>query len=531
MAKFRYHPLDISQSDIRLLTLHPGPRDAPVSCSLTHVSLTLNPEYEALSYTWGDKKNIGSISMDGCTFEVRSNLETALRYLRLPDSPRVLWIDALCINQDDVAEKNAQVPRIGEIYQQAAQVLAWLGEGGDGGEEAIDVMHEFGTILYQGWAVEKMSRDQMGLTWLKNKGFDVPSKNLDAVWRLWSRPYWSRIWIVQELACSTIPSPMVFDSESRERCLIGCGEKWLPSKLFTCLGLYFSGDLTLDIFFNASFQLEDRPMEKKRQRRRSKLAQKIKSLFRHDDPADSPEPPVAQYVADLDSVRQRDIPPAIHMFRTLGRTSAKFGSQHANSITKLLAVTGGFQATDDRDKVYGLLGMSEEPDVIVPNYAETNTLQLVLRDLVKELITKTKSIDILLGNRSPTTECGPTWEPQVFGLGPRSAAWFHGNLFQFGGSTDLIDVGFEASSDGILHIRGIELGRAKTVMGPFPASLVDRRLPTSLEGQDRDDEHNRESVWVFKRAFCICKDPGLGRERSLLAGIAAECESRGTRHD
>jgi hypothetical protein len=104
--QFQYSPLS-SSSDIRLIILEPGIGDEPVRCQLVHISLDENPSYEALSYTWGDASVQGPrILLDGKPFQVTVNLGAALLYLRdeASDDPkeRILWIDAICINQTDI---------------------------------------------------------------------------------------------------------------------------------------------------------------------------------------------------------------------------------------------------------------------------------------------------------------------------------------------------------------------------------------------------------------------------------------------
>jgi hypothetical protein len=124
---FAYAPL--AGNDIRLVRLL-GSLDkaSPIECALVHAPL-LNTHYEALSYTWGDAKvRDESILLDGCVFQVTKNLKAALQTLRQEGADRHLWIDYLCINQADIAEKNKEVLRMLRIYQEATRVVIWLGE-------------------------------------------------------------------------------------------------------------------------------------------------------------------------------------------------------------------------------------------------------------------------------------------------------------------------------------------------------------------------------------------------------------------
>lgn len=138
---FEYMPLAKSHH-IRLIILRPALFDAqPIVCSLKEASLNdyghddgVLP-YEALSYTWGTKYGTTPIICDGRTLLVTPNCESALRNMRLKLKDRVLWIDAICIDQQSVQEKNEQVPLMGKIYFSATRVIIWLGPGlpGDAG--------------------------------------------------------------------------------------------------------------------------------------------------------------------------------------------------------------------------------------------------------------------------------------------------------------------------------------------------------------------------------------------------------------
>lgn len=104
-----YNPLNPTNSEIRLVTLHPGRATDDIHCTLKTASLDECPKYEALSYTWGDENDTKPVTVNACLHDATSNLETALRCLRRRWKPRIMWVDALCINQTDVDEKNTQL--------------------------------------------------------------------------------------------------------------------------------------------------------------------------------------------------------------------------------------------------------------------------------------------------------------------------------------------------------------------------------------------------------------------------------------
>lgn len=98
---YKYNRIDLATDAIRLVRLLKGDNDQPVECEIfeTYLHQAEGVPYEALSYVWGTRHSEEIISVDGCLFEVTENLNQALVYLRRPDEDRVLWIDAICIDQ------------------------------------------------------------------------------------------------------------------------------------------------------------------------------------------------------------------------------------------------------------------------------------------------------------------------------------------------------------------------------------------------------------------------------------------------
>jgi len=125
-----YQALNSGLRQIRLLELLSNPTDDKIRCKMHIVSLHDDPAFEALSYTWGEEARDRPISIDDhCRTHVSVNLKTALLRLRRNDgSGRLLWIDALCINQGDIQERNSQVLMMRDIYATAQDVAVWLGE-------------------------------------------------------------------------------------------------------------------------------------------------------------------------------------------------------------------------------------------------------------------------------------------------------------------------------------------------------------------------------------------------------------------
>lgn len=115
-------------AEVRLLIISPSP-DAllPLECRLQHADLDAAPSYEALSYVWGNPNERHEFQCDDVTISSTSSLYTALLRLRLADDARTIWADAICINQEDLDERAHQVTLMGRIYSQAESVVVWLG--------------------------------------------------------------------------------------------------------------------------------------------------------------------------------------------------------------------------------------------------------------------------------------------------------------------------------------------------------------------------------------------------------------------
>lgn len=205
---FTYLSLNGSDNSIRLLTLHPGVSKDPISCHLENASLQGQSMcyYEALSYMWGKEEAKTPIKVDGKIFKVRPNLFAALQNLRLPAKSRVLWIDAICINQQDLMERNHQVAQMASIYSYATQVLVWLGEATTESGIAMRFLSGFQSMH------EELRVKQMH------------DARFDSLLKLCKLKYWNRLWIVQEVGLA-------------ENISIVCGKKsvpwhWLSDLLF-----------------------------------------------------------------------------------------------------------------------------------------------------------------------------------------------------------------------------------------------------------------------------------------------------------
>src|SRR3569833_190413 len=138
---YSYRALE-SNLHFLLITLLPGVHNDPISRRIEHVSLDLQPKYEALSYVWGHQSPQHPIQCDGYGMTIGPNLHDALLCLRRPSQDRVLWIDRAAINQTDLDERASQVNLMDDIYRLASQVVVWVGPADDSTELAVELVEK-----------------------------------------------------------------------------------------------------------------------------------------------------------------------------------------------------------------------------------------------------------------------------------------------------------------------------------------------------------------------------------------------------
>lgn len=136
-SRFTYEALTLGE--FRLLSIRPGHAPCEYNYSLRHENISNPPPYKALSYAWGDPTANHEIKVNGGTFAINSNLKTALKYLDFEDE-EAIWIDAICINQNDDQEKSKQIAAMSQIYRGASEVIAWIGEPSPESRTAFDYM-------------------------------------------------------------------------------------------------------------------------------------------------------------------------------------------------------------------------------------------------------------------------------------------------------------------------------------------------------------------------------------------------------
>jgi hypothetical protein len=182
-----YLKLNFSSQQIRLFELYPGTEASNIECSFRCIELSACPAYTALSYTWGDQTACRQVKVDdGGTISLRENLWWFLRLQSFAISrPKLFWIDAICINQSNIHERNHQVGLMKQIYVNATEVYVWLGREANNSDVAMEFVAKKGArnLRPRGPGFHPV--------WSRAEG--------RALCDLCERPYWRRMWIIQEI--------------------------------------------------------------------------------------------------------------------------------------------------------------------------------------------------------------------------------------------------------------------------------------------------------------------------------------------
>ena len=197
---------------MRCLLLQPGSGSEPLIGHLVTRPIHKDPPYEALSYTWGDSQKTEVILCNnGVPIGLIGSLGEALRRVRLPSEVRHIWADQICINQNDIRERNAQVMIMGQIYQSAQAVLVYLEGSIEDGADAAALVKPVNETIDEEEASTKVSYTNMPCRGSAEPIFADPRwKAFDAVIR---NPWFKRLWVVQEVALGAEVNCLCGESE------------------------------------------------------------------------------------------------------------------------------------------------------------------------------------------------------------------------------------------------------------------------------------------------------------------------------
>jgi len=316
-------------------------------------------DFVALSYVWGDPTVTREVFVNDCLVPVTVNLEAALRQLR--NHSRIqqgfrIWVDAICINQEDLDERGVQVARMKEIYDKAWQVVIWLGPGDEKGDLAMT------TIRYL--SLRSQERDPLKgiyqqvewdiinnrlVQWKhRHSYYRIRIAAIRAVHYFLMMPYWRRLWIIQEIASGSRKSPIL-------------------------LGQYC---ILLEDVYNAIQTIQGNGAEFGRlviAETSSNKAQN-RAIMRITENVHGMSEKLWERLAALIDLQQRALPECGDTKSTTpGSTSS--GSGVYGSTFEALVLSREASTSDERDRIYGILGLAPIAHAvhITPNYRQSLT--------------------------------------------------------------------------------------------------------------------------------------------------------------
>ncbi|PMD64943.1 uncharacterized protein K444DRAFT_608621 [Hyaloscypha bicolor E] len=366
-----YSYLRLQEGEIRLLELFPSNEFADqILCHLHHIPIDDLPVYNALSYAWGtDSTSRLPIFIDGKSLMAMPNLEAFLRQHREDEAGStnsILWIDAICINQDDLAERRQQIGMMCRLYSRCSRLIVWLGVSDDNSKAAI--------ALLKVTAKAKKEGPEALCSWrntLASRFFELGENYHLPLFKFFSRAWFSRTWIVQEY-------------------VLGCTN----DMVFKCGGLHFPQEelhVVLDL-----------------------IAYNWPATNSTGDPSTIPRfeerasGGIVWYVSVTKLLANRKV------------FSMALGKEEPISLLSWLSGLRDTNATDPRDKVYGALGLTEsfgqnecprvyDVDAMIVDY--TQPVQDIYSSLVKSLVICTKRIDVLLACCERSHNVQRSWTP------------------------------------------------------------------------------------------------------------------------
>ncbi|CAN9338425.1 unnamed protein product [Alternaria sp. RS040] len=311
-------PVDRKNREFRLLKLKPNNNEDIIKCNMQTYILNSSRSYTALSYTWGTDATYTNIEINGVKVPVRENLWDFLHQQLLRGNYGPFWIDAICIQQSEVHERNHQVRMMYSIYRGARLVLIWLGKESDDSDLAMRTLADWewcnpSTLRYMFGHKNKINNTLLACGTKGVKTWN--SKEVLSVSSLYKRRYWSRMWIIQEVVHA-------------KRVEIHCGTEILEWYKFEQLYYYVS-------IISRHHKEMDTPFYDTVRSSPAMSIVKIRALDKKEDPT--------EYMA-----RPRDV-----------------------AIDSLMETYSAHECEDIRDKVYAIVGIAKYGSTIVVDYRKS----------------------------------------------------------------------------------------------------------------------------------------------------------------
>ncbi|KAI1735500.1 heterokaryon incompatibility protein-domain-containing protein, partial [Xylaria scruposa] len=358
-SSYSYMPLKAT-NEVRLMNLLPSQDSSPISVEIFHVMLDYNPQYEALSYAWGLKDDAFHVLAGSAKIAISTNLHEALQHLRSTQHKRTLWIDALCIDQNNDKERSQQISLMRDIYRTASKVIIWLGARCSSSDRAL----KFLEFLSQHWPSDCDPESD---------------EDWEALDELFARPWWSRAWVLQE-------------AWSANDAILQCGPSIISWDIIerASSGVALMNDL--------SYRADKDPPRGK------------------NSWADATTPLLKKLVLGLSYTSYR----RLHLWESNKRryglalhlVCGKPKGSYGSIFSDLLWNTWDRQAADPRDKIYAIIGVagSDLLPMLVPDYSKP--VEQVYKEVARSIIMTEKHLDILFAaNGVGGTDLLPSWVP------------------------------------------------------------------------------------------------------------------------
>lgn len=434
---YEYTPLP--SRHIRKLWLLPG-TDGDPTVSLFALSIDhggqVFEKLEALSYTWGCPIPARTINCENKTIPVTPNLYNALLALRKPVNLCLLWVDQVCINQQDSGEKSSQVQLMDTIYSKACRVVIWFSEEINAKADLVDQLNRvYGLLRTVALHVSEVFRgvksDDGSLASLGSEVENMPQAAWDALVMLFESPYFTRVWMIQEVVLS-------------KECWAMVGGGLIEWDFIETMGSAIQSSGT-----RASGQIA------------FPLPARIRTHTR--------------CLGKMVSIRQRlwgKVPAALAMPKW--------------TLLDLVRMAWVFDATDRREKVYALVGLLQFREYCVPqeirvDYSPTTTYQDLLQTIFIQGLTMDEASLHSLYCCSPSQRSStPSWlfdtqNPHAFFLAYELA--FERNRYCAAGNS-LPDIRQVSNHDSVLSFKATRIGSIERLA---PAWIQARTLRERIE--------------------------------------------------
>ena len=432
-AEALFPKLDDDRREVRLLRLERSTdRGNSIVCQHVAVALDLRPSFEAISWCWGTRQETKTISLNAQPYEAPCSVVTLLQALRLPDSDRYLWIDALCIDQRDEdksrAEKSQQIQLMKYIYSLATAVLIWMG----------DAPEDVATFI-----TSVMNDTQASIAWATQQPFEMMSQ-MTGILLL---PWWHRLWVFPEAVLAS-EAICVFGRATISFSAV-LQHYWIAPNHFST-----------EVRSSESYQI---------------LSQLIADIIdRFGTVLSSHRGVAAEHRRELSFASMGQIKSDSYQNR----------KEPFNDFTKIISQYRYLQTTDPRDKIWGFLGLATDPVIqaLKPDY--NLPAHLVFRQTTRQLMQRTGSLYLLSQRQSDYIELShrtsTSWVPDWTSLNTTNRIdieWRSGPARQsregkfdacLGMLANTRPELMQASSDTALHVEGLLYCYISTagVLGP-----------------------------------------------------------------